>query len=110
VSDTTVAPEHDCPPCASCGEKLGTPIKEAQVERFAGPADSTLFCPMCGAGWVGSAEDLAQARAAWAAYEATLEPSHEFKPTCVMCFRKHPCPDAQICKVCGKPPGGSVHR
>jgi rRNA maturation endonuclease Nob1 len=34
---------------------------------------------------------------------------HEFKPVCVMCYRKHPCPEAKICKVCGGVSGGSVH-
>jgi hypothetical protein len=52
--------------------ELGTPILEAEVDRFDGPPDSTLFCPSCGVGWVGSEADLAQARASWAAYEATL--------------------------------------
>jgi hypothetical protein len=65
-------PERDCPPCPRCKLELGTPIKESGVERFEGPPSSTLFCPSCGAGWVGSEADVARARAAWAAYEATL--------------------------------------
>lgn len=66
-------PETDCPPCPSCGLELGTPIKEAEVERWRGPPSATLFCPACGAGWVGNEADLARARASWAAYEKQVE-------------------------------------
>lgn len=34
---------------------------------------------------------------------------HDFKPKCLMCYRKHPCPDAKVCKVCGRPRGAKVH-
>lgn len=70
--NTQRAPEHDCPQCPRCKLPVGTPIKEAEVERFEGPQFSTLYCPACGAAWVGSDADLAQARKSWAAYEAKL--------------------------------------
>lgn len=71
--NTQLAPEVDCPPCPRCSLLVGTPIKEAEVERFEGPPSSTLYCPACGHAWVGSEADLAQARKSWAAYERTLQ-------------------------------------
>lgn len=66
------APEHDCPPCPNCEMPLGTPIKAAEVPGFYGPLKSTIFCPSCGTGWIGTPEELAQAEKSWAAYEAML--------------------------------------
>lgn len=67
-----VAPEHDCPPCPACKMPLGTPILGAECERFYGPFNSTIFCPSCGTGWVGTPEELEQANRSWAAYEAEM--------------------------------------
>lgn len=67
-----VDPARDCPPCPRCGMAVGTPIKESEQDRWDGPPSATLFCPACGAGWVGSAAQLEQARKSWAAYEAEL--------------------------------------
>lgn len=66
-----VKPWHDCPPCPDCGLNCSVP---ARVDRHhSGPAESTLKCPACGLGWVGSAEDVAQAERAQAAWEQQQE-------------------------------------
>lgn len=41
-----IDPTTDCPPCARCESPLGTPIKEAEVDRWDGPP--SLPCPRCG--------------------------------------------------------------
>lgn len=68
---------RDCPPCASCGEKIGTPIRDSRggmnADRWDGPPDATLFCPSCGAGWIGTPEHVAWASESWEAYEAECE-------------------------------------
>jgi hypothetical protein len=72
----SLAPEHDAPDCPNrCGggiNGLATPIAAAEVERWDGPEEATLFCPMCGAGWVGSAADVELAAKSWSAYEAEV--------------------------------------
>lgn len=62
---------RDCPQCPSCSLPLGTPIEEAQVERWDGAADANLYCPSCGTGWTGSPGDLARALISWRYYEET---------------------------------------
>ncbi len=62
----------DGPDCPGCKAPLGTPIAEAEVERWDGPGDANLFCPACGTGWVGSVADVTRAVAAWLSYEASL--------------------------------------
>ena len=64
--------EHDAPACPRCKMPVGTPIKEAGQDRWEGPPNSTLFCPGCGCGWVGTEAEFAHAIASWNAYEATL--------------------------------------
>lgn len=66
-------PARDCPPCPECKLELGTPIiPDTMIERWHGPSDATLFCPSCGTGWVGNAEDYTRALASWRAYEAEM--------------------------------------
>jgi hypothetical protein len=69
----------DCPNCPGCGLSLGTPITLAEVERWDGPPEATLWCPSCGAGWLGSPADLARAEAAWLAYERAHEAAATFE-------------------------------
>lgn len=65
-----VDPARDCPTCPE-GHPLGTPIsRETGVDRWDGPDDATLWCPMCGAGWKGSTQEYARAWRSWRAYEA----------------------------------------
>ena len=45
-------------------------IAWAEVERWDGPPDARLFCCACGAGLVGTDDQVAQAAAADAAYMA----------------------------------------
>jgi hypothetical protein len=61
--------EHDAPACPLCTLPMGTPIKEAKVDRWSGDYDATLWCPACGHGWVGSAPDMERARLSWRIYE-----------------------------------------
>lgn len=70
-------PARDCPPCPKCDGSFGTPIsletgKDPSERRWYGPDDATIWCPACGAGWVGNDADLAQAWASWRAYEAEI--------------------------------------
>jgi hypothetical protein len=71
-----IAPHHDAPDCPNhCGDGtsgLATPIVSAEIERWEGPGNATLFCPGCGAGWVGTAGDVARAEASWRAWAAEL--------------------------------------
>lgn len=60
-------PWHDCPVCPHCDCAVGTPCRFA--DRWIGPDHATLFCPACGAGWVGTADDVAKAERAQAAWE-----------------------------------------
>lgn len=69
---SVVDPARDCPPCPACKLEVGTPVhRDCGVEhgRWHGPTNATLFCPACGTGWIGTEADLAQAWAAWRAYE-----------------------------------------
>ena len=68
----TVDPARDCPVCPECYLALGTPIVAAEVERWDGPDNATLYCPSCGEGWVGTEAEVQQAEKAWAAYEAEM--------------------------------------
>lgn len=65
-----IAAHLDCPVCPECGLDCAVPARTQEPGRWHGPDDATLFCPACGTGWVGSAEDLAQAERAQAAWEA----------------------------------------
>ena len=65
-------PARDCPPCPECGLEVGTPIKDAEVQRWDGDQRATLFCPACGHGWVGTPEDVERAVKSWRAYEAEM--------------------------------------
>lgn len=68
-----IDPATDCPACPECKGPFGVPMESAECEgRFYGPRDATLFCVACGVGWVGSHGEVAQARAAQDAFEATL--------------------------------------
>lgn len=60
-------PWLDCPSCPSCGARCAVPARVGA--HHSGPAESTLKCPACGIGWVGGADDLAQAERAQAAWE-----------------------------------------
>ncbi len=61
----------DCPNhCGDGLDGLATPIVSAGIERWDGPPNATLFCPMCGTGWVGTVHDVLLAEASWAAYVA----------------------------------------
>lgn len=64
-------PEQDCPNCPTCKEPLGTSLKRNGVERWYGPANANLFCPVCGTGWAGTEAEVAQANKAQDAWEAT---------------------------------------
>lgn len=66
-------PWHDCPACPKCQSTVGTPARLEEPGRWYGPADATLFCPACGAGWVGSAAELEQAERAQAAWDSCEE-------------------------------------
>lgn len=60
-------PWHDCPSCPACGMTCGVP---ARIDRHhSGPAESTLKCPACGIGWVGSTAEVEQAERSQAAWE-----------------------------------------
>jgi hypothetical protein len=62
------------PKCPSCGDPLGTPVNvECGVERgrWYGPEGANLKCPSCGAGWVVSDRDVANAWRAFVEYEQT---------------------------------------
>jgi hypothetical protein len=58
---------HDCPVCPGCGLNCTVPTRVDH--HHSGPAESTLKCPACGLGWVGSADDVALAERAQAAWE-----------------------------------------
>ncbi|TQF10489.1 hypothetical protein FJV41_39185 [Myxococcus llanfairpwllgwyngyllgogerychwyrndrobwllllantysiliogogogochensis] len=62
-------PWHDCPACPSCKARCGIPARLADWNHRAAPTD-TLVCPSCGAGWVGTAGDVAQAERAYKAWAA----------------------------------------
>jgi hypothetical protein len=64
-----VAPHHDCPPCQACGCPVGVPIRTQEPGRWYGPDESTLFCPACGVGWIGTPDEVEQAEKAQAAWE-----------------------------------------
>lgn len=57
-------PWHDCPPCPSCGTKVGCPARHEERGRWSGPDTANLFCPACGVGWVGSGPEVLQAELA----------------------------------------------
>lgn len=76
-------PAHNCPACPSCNTEIGTPIVDLDggrtTDRCYGPNGSTLWCPACGHGWVGTAVELARAQRALEAYYAQedgREPRH----------------------------------
>ncbi|MFY1829104.1 hypothetical protein ACN47A_24510 [Myxococcus fulvus] len=63
-------PWHDCPPCPSCEARCGVPVRlAAEWQHHAAPTD-TLVCPACGAGWVGTPDEVAQAERALREWEA----------------------------------------
>lgn len=62
------------PKCPACDLPVGTPTHYPWGEctaanGYGGPRESTLWCPACGHGWVGTAEDVAQAMAALREYD-----------------------------------------
>jgi hypothetical protein len=65
------APWTDCPRCPNCKHAEGIPRERADWNHRAGGADN-LACPACGWGWVGTAEEVAQAKRAQDAWEAHL--------------------------------------
>ena len=66
---TDAKPWHETPACPveSC-RCPSAPIREAH-NGHGGPEGSSLFCVGCGDGWVGTAEEVAQAERAQAAWE-----------------------------------------
>jgi hypothetical protein len=73
-------PAYDCPACPACGAACGSPIYDEHgnynQDRWDGPDDATIHCPACGCGWVGTEAELAQARAAVAAWWASRQFTH----------------------------------
>lgn len=65
----SVDPARDCPPCPKCDMAVGTPATATEKGRWDGLDDANLWCPSCGAGWVGTVAKLTQATASWRAYE-----------------------------------------
>ncbi len=66
-------PATDCPKCPECGLPCGTRTSQfaaSFIARQAGP--SWLSCDACGHVWEGSAEEVAQAERADAAYEEEM--------------------------------------
>jgi hypothetical protein len=61
----TVDPARDCPPCPACRMPCGSTNGETD--------GVSLECLACGESWRGTADELAQARRADAAYEAQLQ-------------------------------------
>jgi hypothetical protein len=61
----TVDPARDCPPCPACSMPCGSTNGETDGDF--------LECLACGESWRGTADELAQARRADAAYEAQLQ-------------------------------------
>ena len=63
-------PELDCPRCPGCRGPFGVPIETADWNHRASPGDR-IACPAGGTGWVGTEEEVAQAKRAQAAWEAS---------------------------------------
>ena len=64
----------DAPPCPACAYPLGTPVRYPWGECIpsngtSGPSESTLWCPACGHGWVGTPEELAAANQSLREYD-----------------------------------------
>lgn len=78
-TSAALMPWHDCPSCPKCGMNCSVPASQAGTEgRWYGPPEATLFCPACGAGWVGDEADVAQAVRAQLAWE-----QHEGAPAAI---------------------------
>lgn len=67
-------PYADCPPCPKCGAGAGTRAGGSEMAAYArrlGP--SHLSCAACGHVWEASAEDVARAAKADAAWEVECQ-------------------------------------